>query len=208
MALRNFNIETAAIKTQVQQTATAQVRLAWWKQAIDNAYKGDGSGHPVTELLVPAIKEGKLTKGWFTRILEARLQDLHSTQPRTLNDIEKYAEDTSSSLFYLGMESMGVRNVNADHAASHIGTALGLVTLIRALPYHAKTREVYIPTELTAKHNITSEMLFKGAFTPEIGEAVYEIASLAHGHIEMARELTPSLPEGANLILLPAVRSL
>jgi NADH dehydrogenase [ubiquinone] 1 alpha subcomplex assembly factor 6 len=204
MALRMFNIETAAIKSQIQNAATAQVRLQWWYHAIDKCYQGQGSGDPVTELLVPAIKEGQLTKGWFLRVLEARGRDLSTSQPRSISDLEKYVEDTSASLFYLGMESMNIRDLNADHAASHVGKALGLITLIRALPYHAKAREVYIPTELTAKHNITSEMLFKGTHSPEIGEAVYELASIANGHLEMARELSSSLPEGANLILLPS----
>jgi len=207
VALRAFNIETAAVKSHVPNAPAAQLRLQWWRHAIEKCYKGDGSGHPVTELLTPAVKEGKLTKGWFLRLLESRAHDLSTSQPRTLDDLEKYTEDTSASLFYLGMESMGIRDLNADHAASHVGKAFGLVTLLKALPYHCKAREVYIPTDLTAKHNITSEMLFKGQFTTEIGEAVYEIASVAHGHIEMARELTSSLPKGANLVLLPTVRN-
>jgi NADH dehydrogenase [ubiquinone] 1 alpha subcomplex assembly factor 6 len=208
MALRALNLETAAIKSHIQNSSTAQLRLAWWKQAIDKCYQGESSGHHVTDLLVPAIKEAKLTKGWFTRFLEGRARDLNTAQPRALSDLERYTEDVHSSLVYLGLESMGIRDLNADHAASHIGKAMGLVTLIKALPYHSKAREVYIPTELTAKHNITSEMLFRAEFTPEIGEAIYEIASLAHGHIEMARELIPSLPEKANTVLLPTVRSI
>lgn len=206
IALRNFNIETAAIKSHLTTGSTAQIRLAWWRQAIDKCYAGDGSGHPVTELLTHAIKEGKLTKGFFVRLLDARERDLVSSQPRTLDVLEQYAEDTASSLIYLTLEAQGIRNLNADHAASHIGKAAGLVTILRALPYHCKSRQVYIPTELTAKHNITSEMLFAGTFTPEIGEAIYDIASIAHGHIEMARELSSTLPPDTYRVLLPAVR--
>ena len=36
-------------------------------------------------------------------------------------DMETYAENTASALLYLTLESCGVKNVNADHAASHIG---------------------------------------------------------------------------------------
>lgn len=182
------------------------MRLHWWRQAVDKAYKGDGGGHPVTELLQHAVKEGKLTKGFLLRLIDARERDLTTSQPRTMDTLEQYAEDTASSLNYLLLESLNVRDLNADHAASHLGKAQGLVTLIRALPYHAKSKQVYIPTDLTAKHDITSEMLFRNEFTPQIGEAVYEIASLAHGHIEMARELTSSLPKDAYLAFLPTVR--
>ena len=207
IALRNFNIETAAIKSHVASGNTAHVRLHWWRQAVDKAYKGDGSGHPVTELLQHAVREGKLTKGFLLRLLDARERDLTTSQPRTIESLEQYAEDTASSLNYLLLESLGVRDLQADHAASHLGKAQGLITLIRALPHHCKSKQVYIPTELTANHNITSEMLFRNEFSPEIGEAVYELASLAHGHIEMAREITPSLPKDAYLAFLPTVRS-
>lgn len=37
-------------------------------------------------------------------------------------DVENYAESTASSLLYLTLESCGVKNVHADHAASHVGT--------------------------------------------------------------------------------------
>jgi len=41
--------------------------------------------------------------------------------------------------------------VHADHAASHIGKAQGLATLIRAVPYHARKDNVYLPTDLMIK---------------------------------------------------------
>lgn len=36
-------------------------------------------------------------------------------------EMEQYCEETSSSLLYLNLEIMGVRNQHADHAASHFG---------------------------------------------------------------------------------------
>lgn len=45
----------------------------------------------------------------------------------------------------------GVKNVHADHAASHIGKAQGLTTLLRATPYHAQQRRVYLPIDIIVK---------------------------------------------------------
>lgn len=42
-----------------------------------------------------------------------------------MDDVEAYAEETASSIFYLTLEACGVRNESADHAASHLG---GLLT--------------------------------------------------------------------------------
>jgi phytoene/squalene synthetase len=45
----------------------------------------------------------------------------------------------------------GVRNVNADHAASHIGKAHGFATVVRAIPFHARRNNVYLPYDLMVK---------------------------------------------------------
>ena len=76
---------------------------------------------PVAKALDEAIKNFSLSKSWFLRILERREREFDGVSIRTLDDLERYAEDTSSSLMYLALESMGVKNVHADHAASHIG---------------------------------------------------------------------------------------
>ncbi len=42
----------------------------------------------------------------------------------------------------------GVKDVHADHAASHIGKAQGIVTCLRATPYHSSRRKVYLPMDI------------------------------------------------------------
>lgn len=51
-------------------------------------------------------------------------KDIDNAPIVTLEDLEKYCEDTYSSLLYLTLECLGVRNVTADHAASHIGACV------------------------------------------------------------------------------------
>lgn len=69
----------------------------------------------------------------------------------TIKDMEKYAENTASCLLYLQLESLNVRDVNADHIVSHIGKAIGISTLLRALPFHASQKRLILPAEVTAK---------------------------------------------------------
>lgn len=49
----------------------------------------------------------------------------------SLEEMEKYVEKSVSSVLYLVLEGCGVQNINADHAASHLGKAQGLVQQIR-----------------------------------------------------------------------------
>lgn len=44
--------------------------------------------------------------------------------------------------------NVGVKNVHADHAASHIGKAHGILTCLRATPYNSRRRKVYLPMDI------------------------------------------------------------
>lgn len=43
---------------------------------------------------------------------------------------------------------IGVKNVHADHAASHIGKAQGILTCLRATPFNSSRRKVYLPMDI------------------------------------------------------------
>lgn len=56
---------------------------------------------------------------------------LKSKYFRTIEDIEKYAEESVSSIYYLLLSVAGVKDVHADHAASHLGKAQGIANILR-----------------------------------------------------------------------------
>ena len=45
----------------------------------------------------------------------------------------------------------GVREVSADHAASHVGKAEGVVILLRAAAYHRLKRSVLLPMDIVTR---------------------------------------------------------
>jgi hypothetical protein len=65
--------------------------------------------------------------------------------------LETYAENTASSLLYLSLESAGLHEVSFDHIASHVGKAIGIVTLIRSIPFHIRSRRIYVPSDLIGR---------------------------------------------------------
>lgn len=54
----------------------------------------------------------------------------------TMDDLESYAEYSQSSLLYLLLEAMNIKDENAEFAASHVGVCKGIVTLLRAQHHH------------------------------------------------------------------------
>jgi len=123
----------------------------------------------------------------------------------SLAALENFAEDTTSSLLYLTLESLGLRHPEADHAASHIGKAVGISFLLRGTPYHLRSRHTYLPIELLAKHGVSEEALYRGELdrAQNLPEIIFEIASTAHAHLKHARELK-QVPKEAYPALYPA----
>eukprot|EP01018_Ginkgo_biloba_P012742 Gb_04593 [translate_table: standard] len=204
--LRAFNVETARIRDNVSDGKLALIRLFWWRDIIDSIYRNNVVEHPVAQALASIIHEYKLSKHWFKRSIEARIADSEMEgAPLSLVDLEQYAENTASVLMYHILQAGGIQSTAADHAASHIGKASGLLLTLRATPYHASRRRTYIPLDITAKHGLSQEEIYRGECSEALENAIFEIASTANTHLEKARELSDTVPKAALPVLLPAV---
>lgn len=108
----------------------------------------------------------------------------------TIDSLASHAESTSCTVLYLLLSLLSLSSSTPSHAASHLGIAQSFSTLLRALPYHAKLGRLVIPSEITSKHNVVQEEVFrKGPEARGLEDAVFEFATLAHDHINTARSM-------------------
>ena len=108
----------------------------------------------------------------------------------TIDSLTSHAESTSSTVLYLLLSLLSLSSSNLSHAASHLGNAQTITTLLRALPFHSKNRRMVIPAEITAKHGVKQEDVFRqGPHTPGMDDAVFEFATIANDHLTTAREM-------------------
>ncbi|XP_031601820.1 NADH dehydrogenase (ubiquinone) complex I, assembly factor 6 isoform X3 [Oreochromis aureus] len=205
LALRAFNVELAQVKDSVSQKTIGLMRMQFWKTAIEEIYRDEPPNQPVSTELWRAVRTHKLTKRWLLRIITEREKDLDDRAYRNLQELEAYSENTQSSLMYLLLECLGVKNVHADHAASHIGKAQGIVTCLRATPYHSSRRKVYLPMDICMLHGASQEDFIRGSREQNIRDVVYDIASQAHVHLQHARSFSHNVPAAAAPAFLPTV---
>jgi NADH dehydrogenase [ubiquinone] 1 alpha subcomplex assembly factor 6 len=121
--------------------------------------------------------------------------------------METYAEETNSCVAYLLLEVHNCRNVDADHAASHLGKAIGITNILRSI-YTQHTRQQYlpIPQEILMKHGVSQERFYRSLKDDKgVEEVVFEVATLAHQHLEKSLKLIPKVPKEAKLVFLPSV---
>ncbi|KAL9246803.1 hypothetical protein vseg_020295 [Gypsophila vaccaria] len=213
-ALRAFNVETAKAMDVASDPRIGLMRLVWWQDVIDKIYANNLIEHPIAQSLSSVISEHKISKAWLKRSVEARIKDAQREPdevPETIEELEKYAEDTQSTILYTTLQSGGINSTIADHAASHIGKASGLALLLKSLPYHASRHRhsAYIPSDIAAKHGL---MIQDGGqtgisvdFREGLSNAVFEMASSANSHLQKARDLAKTVPSEALPVLLPAV---
>ncbi|KAG7233164.1 hypothetical protein INR49_007413 [Caranx melampygus] len=200
LALRAFNV-----KDSVSQKTIGLMRMQFWKMAIEEIYRDEPPNQPVTSELWRAVRKHYLTKRWLLRVITEREKDLDDRAYRNLQELESYSENTQSSLIYLLLECLGLKNVHADHAASHIGKAQGIVTCLRATPFHSSRRKVYLPMDICMLHGASQEDFIRGSREQNVRDVVYDIASQAHVHLQHARSFSQNVPAAAMPAFLQTV---
>ena len=117
-ALYAFNYEIARVREIVTQPMLGQIRLQWWREAVDAAYEGaPARPHEVAEPLAAVIRGHALTRTHFDRMIDTREHDLADEPPATLAALENYAEGTAATLLSLALEVLGVAEPAANGTA-------------------------------------------------------------------------------------------
>ncbi|EDL05661.1 NADH dehydrogenase (ubiquinone) complex I, assembly factor 6 isoform X7 [Mus musculus] len=166
------------VKDSVSEKTIGLMRMQFWKKAVEDMYCDNPPHQPVAIEL------------WKEKNLDDKAY-------RSMQELENYAENTQGSLLYLTLEVLGVKDLHADHAASHIGKAQGIVTCLRATPYHSSRRQVFLPMDVCVQHGVSQEDFLRRNQDKNVRDVVYDIASQAHLHLKHARSFHRSVPAEA-----------
>ncbi len=204
-ALYAFNVEVARIAELVSDPLLGEIRLQWWREALEAAFAGDiPRAHPVAHALTEAIRARALPMPLFEALLDARAQDVSATPPATLAGLEHYAQDTSAGVMRLAVamlsrDAIGTASLKA---IDHAGIGMALVGLIRAAGFHASRQRVYLPLDLLEQHGLTVQTVLSGRITTPLRRVIHTVAECAAVHLERARAVT--LPREILPAILPA----
>ncbi len=201
MALYAFNIELSRIADTVSEPLLGRIRLQWWREAVAGLYDASGvRAHAVVEELARAVDAHGLSRFRLERMIDAREQDLAEAAFADLAALEAYAAATSGGLSELTAEALGVSRGRSVSAAANAGIAWGLTGLLRALPYHAARRRLFLPRDLLDGAGITAVQVFSSAPPAALAKAVAPVAAAARAHVRRARS---SAVAGQRVVLLP-----
>ena len=206
ITLRSFDVETSLIEQRAKSEMLVRMRFQWWRDAVNSLFKGRASEQPTMSALAEIMQHRPLTRYRLQRIISTKEEEILRDDPlNDLNDLEELAEGIYSQLLYLQLEAAGIADKNADHAASHVGKAIGLAHLLKDTAQQAQRHRSFLPEDLCEKHGIDPGDLMKGEATQGLRDVIFEIASAAKAHLDIARGQMDSVPAAARPLLLPAL---
>jgi phytoene synthase len=204
LALYAFNLEISKIRETVSEPLLGQIRLQWWREALAEFERGTVRAHPIAEALSAALRDSPIRPALIERLLVAREADLEDSSPANLGAMEMYASGTSGALQQAALDILGQTTEAADRAAEHVGVAWALLGLLRAVPFQARRRRLFLPADLLAKEGVECESVFEGRPGPGLAAAARAIDTRAGEQLVAARRLARDVPRAILPILLPA----
>ncbi len=203
-ALYAFNYEIARVRESVREALTGVIRLQWWRDALQGEARGDVRANPVAAALDDTIVTFRLPRQPLVDLIDARIFDLYEDPMPSLNDLEGYCGETSSSLIRLSSIILAGGDPGAADAAGHAGVAYAITGLLRAFPWHARQGQVYVPADILARHGVVRDDIVAGRGGPGLTNALADLRAVARRHRDQARTLRATVPAAAE----PAFRPL
>jgi phytoene synthase len=205
-ALYAFNYEIARVRETVTEPMLGQIRLQWWREVIAAAFTGEPPRqHEVAAPLTAAIRDLRLSREHFDRLIDSRERDLDPEAPANMAKLESYAEGTSGTLVLLALEVFGEQQLMVREAGRALGIGYALTGLLRAMPFHATAGRCYIPTDLAARSGLDIRDYQARRTSAALRAAAAEIAAVAQQQLSSARANRGAIPRAAIVAMLPAV---
>jgi phytoene synthase len=199
-ALYAFNVEITRVRELAREPLAGEIRLQWWSDVLNGERREEASANPVAAALIETIGRHDLATDKLTDLIEAHRFDLYGEPMAGIADLETYAARTSSVLIALAAQILGI---DAAAAAEPAGIAYGITGLLRSLPLHAARHQLYVPTELLARHGGAAHDVFAGQSSGGLAAALAQLRDLARRHLAAANAAILALPPRALPAFLP-----
>jgi phytoene synthase len=203
LTLCAFNVELARIAEQVSEPGLGEIRLQWWREAIERARQGEAAGQPVADALGLTLRRHALPPERIAGLIDARQFDIATKIMPDARALEIYLQDTAGAMFALAAACCGAQGSGLQRAATEAGFAFGLTGLMRALPVHAMQGRVYLPADALRSHGSSPAAVLAGSASEGLRAYLGTLRNKARAAHEEARLHVGKLGKSARAAFLP-----
>ena len=153
-----FNFEVAKTAEMVTEPMMGNIRLQWWRDAIEEIYAGTlPRKHEVVEPLASVINKYDLPKDDFLALINVRDFDLEYKMLSDWESFEIYARKTNAPLNNLALKILG-KEEETD-IINQVSFYYGAIGLLRAIPFHLNGRRLLIPQDILDIHDVSMQKI-------------------------------------------------
>ncbi len=128
-----FNLEIARAPWVTKEPMIAEMRLQWWRDALQDAENGTIRAHEVMQPLASLMTHQSLPLNTLDRMVEARRWDIYSDAFTDQTAFDDYLMDTAGGLMWLSGKALGA-GAASEPALRAFGWATGLAAFLQAVP--------------------------------------------------------------------------
>jgi len=193
LALYAFNAELDHILASVSEPMAGQIRLQWWRDAVDFATPGTRTGNPVADVLSAAITEHNLSKDRLIGMVDARVPAMFGEPPLDDKALKTSLRETEGAVFELAAVIFGDRSESAKAAAAHAGVAYGLTQTLLKLPFLASHQKAFLPSSYLEGRGIDLSAIQRGETSESFGAALADLRGVASRALQQFRAMAGDL---------------
>jgi phytoene synthase len=146
VAVYALNDELARVGETVTQPLIGEIRLAWWRDRIEDLFSGRPiPAQPVLQALTAPISEGRLPQALFEALIEARHLDLDAAPFTDSSALARYLDGTAGAVMGLAARTLSPETPLT--AVIQAGRAWGMAGLYRARAHWAARNRRWTPPD-------------------------------------------------------------
>ncbi len=108
IALYAFDHELARAPQVASDPLLAEIRLAWWSEALDEMFEGRPvRAHPAAQALALAAARGRLERTVLDRLIHARIEDAHKAPFTDEGQVFAYLDAVQGGVMQLAVSLLG-----------------------------------------------------------------------------------------------------
>ena len=197
-ALYAFNHELARASEVAREPIATEIRLQWWREALEGAREGRPRAHPAAVGLTAILSQDSGHGADLESLIDARGIESSSAPFATLAAMESHARATSASLMRVAARLLAGAG-NMAGPIDEAGIAYGLAGMLRGSPYYAARGKLFLPFDLLGAESLSSVDVFSVSNSAKLNRVLKKIGLCAFDHLARARTF------GVPRALLPAV---
>ncbi len=151
IALYAVNYEIARTAETVRAAPLGDIRLAWWREGLDEIHAGKSPrAHPALEAYAAAHRTSPYLEASWSALIEARGADFELAPFESLDAIIRYVDQTAGSLMQSAIAVCDAQ-FQAPAFVTSAARAWGLTGLLRAAPVWAARGRTLLPAGSSAE---------------------------------------------------------